>query len=501
MKKRATRKNRSHRGGGNNNNSKKNTNNSNNNNNAESRLPASARAMRISQQNLNSIRRQLFGNDEEVQQVNRISALLAALEQASKENNANGSQGVHPPQVTILPVKEIDDEPETFIDRLHHSIEYGMEEHVKDTVKKANKLQNNNNTNIKYKFIEFPLETDGTTLLMTASRDGTLDLVKWLLDHGANIFSINQLYQNVLCFAIENKLPDIAHANTNNHKQELETITLAKVQLLFDTLMNKFNVRKKFSENNANRLEYFVNNSGDTWASNYNPLNFAIYKGYVSVVKYLLEKGADPLQPLDQGNTAFHNLCDYNIDEGDQVKIMMLLVDHLIGKVRKEVEHAPKEHLQRAVKTLVSIYLNTENYDSETPFFIACRSDNPSLVELLVQFPVNCLAINTSGELSIFDTCKSNTPEALEIVKLLLCTFYLQRRTPREFANLQTFDRLSQEEKEELKAITLSYVSKTPVHGEDSKVSEDAEYDNAIVIAKRESPLIYTFFKEFFGLP
>ena len=86
-------------------------------------------------------------------------------------------------------------------------------------------------------------------------------------------------------------------------------------------------------------------------------------------------------------------------------------------------------------------------------------------------------------------------------MKLLLCTLYLQGRKPREYANLKTFDHLSEEEKAEMKAMNLPYVTKTATFGEDSKVSEDAEDENAIVIAKRESPLIYTFFKEFFDLP
>merc|ERR1712113_541099 len=118
------------------------------------------------------------------------------------------------------------------------------------------------------------------TAMMLASVEGHLDIVKYLVEKGANVDAFD-----------DKNYTAMMHANANNRLEILKY--LMEIRGGVDNQQLLLNACKK---GHLEVVKYLVEKGADVDIRvhlNYTPLIYACLKGYLEVVKYLVEKGAD----------------------------------------------------------------------------------------------------------------------------------------------------------------------------------------------------------------
>ncbi len=142
----------------------------------------------------------------------------------------------------------------------------------------------------------FPIE-EGLTPLMLASGEVNIEMVKILLEAGANVDDVDNYGYSPLMIALENNDLDIFHylePFTNSEIKKIALLTsimngdLAKIEILLTTGINVNQCREKGVWRENGRTALIV----------------AIQEGFSEIVQALLEYGADPnLRDEDSGTT------------------------------------------------------------------------------------------------------------------------------------------------------------------------------------------------------
>ncbi|CAG9773085.1 unnamed protein product [Ceutorhynchus assimilis] len=160
------------------------------------------------------------------------------------------------------------------------------------------------------------IELGASTPLMEASQEGHLELVRFLLEYGANVNAITQTNDTALTYACENGHTDVAdlliqYGANIEHESEGGRTPLMKACRAGHLCTVKFlidkgaNVRKQTSNND------------------HTPLSLACAGGHLPVVQLLLENNADPNHKLKDNSTML-----IEASKGGHTNVVQLLLDY-----------------------------------------------------------------------------------------------------------------------------------------------------------------------------
>ena len=181
--------------------------------------------------------------------------------------------------------------------------------------------------------------SQGRTPLMVAARRGKLQAVKWFLEKGATVTLKDKAGWNMLHFAAQGGDPDILEL-IHNHVPNIESRSLAGITPLMVAVGNcKLHAMQWFiykgasvacvDENGCNILHFAAKNCDpdiihriltyvpdieSKTAFGETPLIIAVRHGKLQSVKYLLERGANPLARDNNGRGYLYHALSQGAD-------------------------------------------------------------------------------------------------------------------------------------------------------------------------------------------
>ncbi|XP_044757341.1 ankyrin repeat and KH domain-containing protein 1 isoform X3 [Coccinella septempunctata] len=159
------------------------------------------------------------------------------------------------------------------------------------------------------------IELGASTPLMEAAQEGHLDLVKFLLLHGANVEAQTQTGDTALTYACENGHTDVAdlllqYGANLEHESEGGRTPLMKACRAGHLCTVQFLISK-----GANVRKQTTNND-------HTPLSLACAGGHMAVVELLLSQNADPNHKLKDNSTMLIEAA-----KGGHTNVVQLLLD------------------------------------------------------------------------------------------------------------------------------------------------------------------------------
>lgn len=172
------------------------------------------------------------------------------------------------------------------------------------------------------------------TVLIDAAWKGHLEIVKYLVENGADINAKDNSGRTALIWAsYEGKLGVVKYlvdkgADINVKDNEGYTA------LIWALIFEKLNVVEYFIESCAIDIDakYNIKYFGNVKDGSYTILMIASMKGYLEIVKYLVDKGADINIENDKCDTALNMICSSSDNNKKANKIKEVLMKTLRRK-------------------------------------------------------------------------------------------------------------------------------------------------------------------------
>ncbi|ORX42663.1 ankyrin [Piromyces finnis] len=304
-------------------------------------------------------------------------------------------------------------------------------------------------------------DNKGNTLLHIACQKGDKDIVKCLVDNGANIFIQNNNGDIPITLAKKNDDKDIISLlNTENEnilflREAIKKIgikeNIKSIQVI--SIIHPF---KNTSNTNERKININTQNSKGLTL-----LHYACEQGNENIVKYLIKKGADTNIKSSNGGISLHYACkskndnvnlvkylieaiglDINIKDrhekipfhyacykGNENIVKYLIKNGVDPRIKNDygrmslhfVCGAEKENIN-LVKYLIEdigLDINIQNKDGCTPLHYACEQGNENIVKYLIEKGADTSIKNNNGRISLHCTCKAKR-ESVNIVKYLI---------------------------------------------------------------------------------
>ncbi len=235
---------------------------------------------------------------------------------------------------------------------------------------------------------------EGMTFLHVAVRRGKVDLVKELLDKGADINAQN------------------AEGNTPLHLAVVQgDMEIAKLLLQKGAKYDQKNkkgmtplygaVDKKNIPLVRILLQHGANSNGPV-SGGFTPLHMAVSKGNQAIVELLVKYKADPNQPNNKGLTPFH----FAVDKGYK-NTAELLLNKGADPDKAAVEHWTPLHMtaHRGFPGITKVLLekskksvNAKNGDGDTPLHIAAQKGFKGVAQALLTAGADANLVNNKGQ-------------------------------------------------------------------------------------------------------
>lgn len=257
-----------------------------------------------------------------------------------------------------------------------------------------------------YKNINLPVKDD-LTILMIACLNGQPEVVKFLLDKGANVYAENLSGFAPIHFACKAKRLEVVELLLAHDIKQIDIPTSRDqtTPLMAACKKNSPAIVKLLLEKGASKKLYDV--------YGYSAIHIACMSGSLDAVSELLENDDEGyIDFLDeQGNTPLNLAVAYNNKETVKFLIDKKANINLKDPYDYNAFHIACEegHLE-IVKELLSVFkdpLNQKTPEGDTPLLIACANDREELVEFLIDCGGNIDATDYNGFNTFHFACQN----------------------------------------------------------------------------------------------
>ena len=252
----------------------------------------------------------------------------------------------------------------------------------------------------KKRDINFQLK-DGRTALIYASCNGTLDIVKYLCENGANLNLVDKEYNNsALMFAIGHNNEEVAKYLIEKGADITVKNTNGDTPLHFACIKGNLNLVKLLHEKGCDLNEFNKEHN--------NPIIFSVGNNCIDIVEYLINNNVN-LNVIDGEKISLLHMCigvnlDFiedknNILRNRKLKIMKMILD----KDTSMIDYwCPKDYY--------------------TPLLSATMLNRVEFIKMLLEYGANP---NINAPLNYSPlyhaiTCCNYEPNNFEIIKLLI---------------------------------------------------------------------------------
>eukprot|EP00095_Tigriopus_kingsejongensis_P010708 maker-scaffold179_size282488-snap-gene-1.25 protein:Tk10708 transcript:maker-scaffold179_size282488-snap-gene-1.25-mRNA-1 annotation:"ankyrin repeat and kh domain-containing protein 1" len=160
------------------------------------------------------------------------------------------------------------------------------------------------------------IELGASTPLMEASQEGHLDLVRYLLEAGANVNAVTTTSDTALTYACENGHTDVADLLLN-----------ANAELEHESEGGRTPLMKAARSGHLSTVKFLIEKGADvsraTSNNDHTPLSLACGSGHQGVVEVLLHHGADPYHKLKDNSTMLIEAA-----KGGHTVVVQILIDY-----------------------------------------------------------------------------------------------------------------------------------------------------------------------------
>ncbi|GFX74022.1 ankyrin-1 [Trichonephila clavipes] len=239
----------------------------------------------------------------------------------------------------------------------------------------------------------------GFSLLHIAAQEGNLNVVKYLIDHGADVNSENDAGSKPIHIAAREGHKDIVELFLNCKSLNNYLGAFDQSLVHYATLGSKTEVLKLLIE-----LKFDVN---ATDRNDVKPIHIAVNTGDKNILLILLQRGAyydalyDGLTPLQLALNCNHVCC------------VQLLI--LIKELFNAVKHNNFSEVENCIKK--GVVFNVKNSENVSPLHYACWKGYEGIVNLLLENKADPNVIGKGGSTPLHYAAKFNH---FSIVKILL---------------------------------------------------------------------------------
>jgi len=267
---------------------------------------------------------------------------------------------------------------------------------------------------------------EGETVLMTAARTGSADLVRLLIEHGADVKAKETWRgQTALMWAIaENHLPVVRILLDNGADINAKT-GKGFTPFLFAVRGGDFDIVRALLAAGAN-----VNETGGEGTT---ALAIAIVNAHFELASFLLDQGADPNVDMPGGSALHAVTRTRNYEYGTVVRPPAVQTGTMdvLDFTRKLIEYGADvdARIEKPLPRQGGFDNNYLRLNGATPFLIAARAADPTLMRLLLEYGAdptiattdNVTPLMVAAGMGYVQGQSIGAPEArLEAVKLLL---------------------------------------------------------------------------------
>lgn len=160
------------------------------------------------------------------------------------------------------------------------------------------------------------IELGASTPLMEAAQEGHIELVKFLLENGANGHAQTQTRDTALTYACENGHTDVA-----------EVLLIYGAELEHESEGGRTPLMKSCRAGHICTIKFLISKGADvnrqSTNNDHTPLSLACAGGHQAVVEHLLKSGADPFHKLKDNSTML-----IEASKGGHIGVVQLLLDY-----------------------------------------------------------------------------------------------------------------------------------------------------------------------------
>ncbi|OUM59174.1 hypothetical protein PIROE2DRAFT_15370 [Piromyces sp. E2] len=243
----------------------------------------------------------------------------------------------------------------------------------------------------------------GNNLIVTALKYGNSDIVKYLLNHGANCNSKDGNDSSLLLLTIENKPSLVKYLLENYHIDLHQKDKWGSYPILKAIQLGKdFIVKKLINYCIEHKISVNINDKDET--GNY-PLLSAIKKNNILIIKLIIKYASINNIILDinakdnKGNTPLLIASKYN-----NMNIFELLLDY-------------------SIKNNIKLNINETNIDKDYPFLVMVNKNNISMIKSLMDYSTAnniILNVNEKNQNNNYPLISALLNNNVSIIKLLI---------------------------------------------------------------------------------